>query len=293
MRVTSFHLIAQEAAATSAAQQRVADASQVAASGLSVAVPSDNVTAWVEAAKDRVRQAISSGGGDAIQTGLDQLQQTDGALSTIASVLSSAKSLAVQGASSGLTAGDRQDLAAEATGLFQTALTAANTQGPDNTFLLGGSADETAPFDASGNFSGNATTQQIASDSSGDRLGVSLSGDVLTAANGVDVLPALQQLATALASNNTTGIQTSITTLSTAVNQVADARAQGGVAQSALNSASTAAQQLQTQLQNNAAGLVQADAVTAASNLAQATQALDVAEAASEHVIAALTPASE
>src|SRR5579871_6282067 len=131
MRVTGFHLIQLEAAATSAAQQRVATASAVASSGLSVAAPSDNVTAWIEAAKDRVRQAISTGGGAAIQTGLDQLQQTDGALSTIATVLSSAKSLAVQGASTGLTAGDRQDLAAEATQLFQTALSAANTQGPD------------------------------------------------------------------------------------------------------------------------------------------------------------------
>jgi flagellar hook-associated protein 3 FlgL len=291
MRITTFHLFALDTATTSQAQQKVATASEVASSGVQVALPSDNVAAWVAAAQDRIQQAISTGAGNAIQSGLDQLQQTDGALQTIATVVSSAQDLAVQGTSGTLNAGDLQNLATEAKGLFQTALTAANAQSADGTYLLGGSANQTQPFDANGNYQGNADVDTIGT-GSGQSAAVTMSGESLTAANGVDVLPALQQLATALASNNTAGIQASLTTLNAAVGQVANMRAQGGAAQAVLDSASTAAQQLQTQLTGDAAQLVQADAVTAASNLAQATQALDVAQAVSANVMSSLAPSN-
>ena len=291
MRVTTFHLFSLEAAATSQAQQKVATASEVASSGLQVALPSDNVAAWVAAAQDRIQQAISSGASTAIQSGLDQLQQTDGALQTIATAVSSAQDLAVQGTSGTLNAADMQNLATEANGLFQTALAAANTQGSEGTYLLGGSANQTPPFDATGTYQGNADVDTIGTGSD-QSAAVSMSGESLTASNGVDVLPALKQLATALASDNTAGIQASLTTLNAAVNQVATMRAQGGAAQDVLDSASSAAQQLQTQLTGNAAQLVQADAVTAASNLAQATQALDIAQAVSANVIASLAPST-
>ena len=97
MRVTSTHIVdvANEAAAR--AQSAVAQASEVATSGMRVAVPSDDPVAWATAQRDKIHQVISQGGGKAISTTLDQLQQTDGALSTIADVVSQARALAVQG----------------------------------------------------------------------------------------------------------------------------------------------------------------------------------------------------
>jgi flagellar hook-associated protein 3 FlgL len=287
VRVTAHHLIELTSAATSRTQQQVADAAEEASSGLSVAEPSDNVTAWVTAARDRARQAISAGGGDAIATGLDRLQATDGALASLSSVVSNAKQIAIQGASQTLTAVDRTNLAAEANALYQGALAAANAQGSDGTYLLAGAQTGTPPFTAAGAYQGDATKDQVAT-ADGAHHDVSITGDVLTAANGVDVLPTISQLAQALTANDPVAIQAAIGSLSTAITQLSAARAQGGAAQSALNDADASRKQLEQQLEATASQLVDADAVGAASRLAQATQALDISQAVTSKVIASL-----
>ncbi len=217
MRVTSHHLIDLAAAATQRTQEQVADATQVASSGLQIAEPSDDVAKWVAAARDRVRQAISSGTGDAIGAGLDRLQQTDGALQNLSTAVSQARTLAVQGASDGMNASDRTRLAEQAKQLNSAALAAANTQAPDGTYLLSGSQSQTAPFDASGAYQGDTNADAIAS-SDGSRHTVAVTGSTCsTASHGVDVLEVIANLGQALDANDTAGIQTAIGDLSTAV----------------------------------------------------------------------------
>nr|HEX4316695.1 hypothetical protein [Kofleriaceae bacterium] len=288
MRITANHLIDLATTATQKAQQQVADATEVASSGLSVAVPSDDVTAWVSAARDRARQALSSGGGAAIATGLDKLEQTDGALSSLASIVSNAKQIAIQGASQTLTGVDRTNLAAEASSLFEGALSAVNAQAPDGTYLLAGSQSGQPPFSATGVYQGDSDDDQVAM-TDGSHRTVGLSGDVLTASHGVDVLQSISQLGSALSSNDPVAVQTAIGSLTTAITQLSAARAQGGAAQAALNSADTSRKQLETQLDSTASDLVQADAVGAASKLAQATQGLQISQAVSAKVIASLS----
>ena len=84
--------------------------------------------------------------------------------------------------------------------------------------------------------------------------------------------------------------RSSLGTLSTATDQVSLARATGGTAMSVLNDTDTARQALETQLAGEISNLTQADAVTAASNLAQSTQALQITQAVSAHVLASLSP---
>lgn len=288
MRITSHHLIDLAAAATSKAQTQVAEATEVASSGLEVAVPSDDVTAWVSAARERVRQAISAGGGDAISAGRDQLQQTDSALSTISDVVARAKELAIQGSNASLSATDRNAMAAETAGLYKAALAAANAQGTSGTYLLAGTQSTAKPFDDAGAYHGDAKDSSVATHD-GTRHGISLTGDVLTASHGVDVMPTIAKLADALSSNDPVAIQSALGSLSTAVTQLAAARAAGGGAGAALDEADDARRKLEQQLSATAAQLVQADAVGAASRLAQATQALDISRAVSSRVIASLT----
>ncbi len=289
MRVTSTHIVdvANEAAAR--AQSAVAEASEVATSGLRVAVPSDDPVAWATAQRDKIHQMLSQGGGKAISTTLDQLQQTDGALSTIADVVSQARALAVQASSGTYNAAERASLGVQVAGLFQTALSAANQQASDGSYLLAGDASDTAPFDSNGVYQGDSSTRTIATSDSGT-LTASVSGVALTATNGVDILPQLQQLATALSANDLAGIQSSLGSLSTATDQVSLARSTGGTAMSVLNDTDSARQALETQLAGEISNLTQADAVTAASNLAQSTQALQITQAVSAHVLASLSP---
>jgi flagellar capping protein FliD len=109
---------------------------------------------------------------------------------------------------------------------------------------------------------------------------------VLTAASGVNMLGTLTALSAALASNNMTGINQSITDLTTAQQQVSSAQADVGSQETALNSANDARSDFETQLTKLQTDAVGADTVTAASALAQAqtgfTAATDVAQLISQ-----------
>jgi len=73
MRITGSHLADLAAAATARAQDKVAEATEVASSGLRVARPSDDPAAWAAAQRDKVRQVLAAGTGSAIGASTDQL----------------------------------------------------------------------------------------------------------------------------------------------------------------------------------------------------------------------------
>src|SRR6185369_4565263 len=105
--------------------------------------------------------------------------------------------LAIQGASDSYTPESRVALGAQIRGLFQTAVASANVRGNDGEYLLAGTASLTPPFDAAGVYHGDATTRVVpAGDASTD--GATIAGSALTAANGVDVLPLMDRVATAM-----------------------------------------------------------------------------------------------
>lgn len=287
MRITSGHIAELATTATSRAQSKVATATEVASSGLRVARPSDDPAAWAAAQRDKVREALASGTGAAIQTSTAQLEQTDGALATIADVVAKARQLAVQGASD-TNANERGELGLQVQALFSAALSAANAQASDGSYVLAGAKTQTAPFDASGAYQGDATTRSVVTSEHGSDA-VSVSGSLLTAANGVDVLPELAKLATALSTNDVAGIRGSLSTLTSATDQLSLARAHAGVGLAALSDADGARQALATHLTSSISNLVEADTVSSISDLSQATQALDVTRAVAANVVSVLS----
>jgi flagellar hook-associated protein 3 FlgL len=287
MRITAGHIIDLAAAATARNQSDVATASSVASSGLRVQQASDDPSAWAAAQRDRVRETLSDGHAQTITTARETLDQTDGALSTISGLVSQARSLAVQGGNATYSAAQRADLGTQVQGMFESALAAANTQTGDGEYVLAGSKTSTAPFDASGNYQGDAT-ERTASTGEHNSSPMNVSGSVLTASSGVDVLPELQKLATALSTNDTAGIQAGIDALSKVTDQVSSARARVGTGLAALNDADSARQALSTNLQGFVSNLVEADAVGAASTLARATQALNMSQTVTAHIISTL-----
>jgi len=290
MRVTGGHILELAAAATSTAQSKVADATEVASSGLRVQVPSDDPVAWAQAQRAKVREALGAGRATTLGASQDWLTQTDGALATIQSVVTQARTIAVQAGNATYDASSRAALGQQVTRLFQAALAAANAQGSSGEYLLAGSKGQTQPFDPTGVYQGDAATRSINTAEQGQQV-ATVAGSMLTAANGVDVLPELQNLATALSTNNLAGIQTAIGTLQTATSQISSAREQAGSGLAALSAAADATASLDTHLQTVASGLVDADVVTAASNLAQATNALTANQTITAHVISTLAAA--
>jgi flagellar hook-associated protein 3 FlgL len=291
MRVTNMYLVTLAQAANAKNESNVATLTQEVSSGLAVAQPSDNPTAWIEAQREKVRSTINDGTGEALSSGLEKLTATDGALSSLSQIVSQAQALAVEGSSATVTTDARGDAAQQANSLLQSALQAVNSQDVDGSYLLSGTAVNTVPFEPTGNYQGNATTTSINS-SQTQTSQDTISGSALDVGSGVNIVETIGDLATALTNNDTTGIQTALGNLNTAVSQLATTRSQVGGMMASLQSAQSAQQTLSTSLQTSISNYIDADAVQSASNLAQASTALQVSQSVTTKVLSLLEPST-
>lgn len=292
MRITGNRLIDVSAAATSKNQSAVADASQQATTGLRVQTASDDPSAWLAAQRTKLRQAFSQGTGAAVAQTRDRLELTDNALGSLGDVVSQVRTLAIQASSDTYNADNRAGLGAQVAGLFQSALDNANVRGNDGEYLLAGAAGLTVPFDAAGVYRGDASTRSVPT---GDAItsGTSIAGTALTAAapGGVDVLPLLGKVADALKTNDLPTLLSTLPDLDKAVKQVSLARTTAGGAMNALDATTSARTQLEDHMTQAISKLVEVDTVEAASNLAKASQSLEVSRAVTSHILAILDPA--
>ncbi|HVV85928.1 MAG TPA: flagellar hook-associated protein FlgL [Kofleriaceae bacterium] len=289
MRITAHHMLELASQATAKAQSDVAEVAGQVTSGKRVVQPSDDPIAWAQARRAELRKAVSSGTGDALGYARDQLSQTDQALSTIGDTLAQAKELAVQAANSSLSAADRLAIGDEIGSLFEVARSAANTRNVSGEYLLAGGQGGAEPFDARGAYHGDAAARSVAIGESGSAP-VTIPGTVLTAAAGVDVLPAIARFQTALANNDAAGIQTAIDELTTAHTQVSKARTNLGSMVGVLDEAKTAGGQLEDTLGDRIASLTEVDMVTAATELAQRNAALTAAQTVNSRLAQLLNP---
>jgi len=239
MRITGGRLIDLQSAATTANQSKVGQLAREVSSGLRVATPSDDPTAWLAAHRASARRMLSEGTGIAMQFARDQLAETDGALSTIHDALSTARLLAVQGGTDGVNAAARSDLAVQVRALFDTARAAANMRSATGDYLFAGSLSTTMPFDATGAYVGDATTRAVPTTEAATTI-VTVTGSELTAAHGVDVIPLFNQLAAALEANDPAAVRGLLGGLDTALQQVSLARGRGGAAMAVIDDAATA-----------------------------------------------------
>lgn len=290
MRITDHRIVDMAATATQRNQASVGDLSQQLSSGLRVSKPSDDPAAWMSAQREKVRAALNDGTSEAIAVGHERLVASDGALSTIASIVSQARELAVEGSNDTQTASSRQDIGAQVSSLFDAAVATANTTDANGEYLFAGANSLAQPFDTTtGAYTGDASSRSVNTDTTSTQI-ATVAGSSLTAANGVDILPLLKTLATAMNANDTATIQSALGSLDTAVKQVAQLRGQTGAHMAVLETAKTAHDELATRIQTSISNSVEIDTVAAASNLAKASQALTVSQTVTTHVLQLLDP---
>jgi len=291
MRVTGNQLIDAAQASTSRAQESVGRATSQVSSGLRVEKPSDDPAAWLAAHRAGLRKALMDGSRAAIAASRDRLDQTDEALSEIGDAVAQVRTLAVQGASASYGANDRAELGLQVRALFQSALAAANTKTPDGEYLLAGAASLTEPFDPSGAYVGDSTTRQVPTGDEGTAA-MAVPGSELTAARGVDVLPLLDKVATALSTNDMTALGGFLAQLGTAVQQVSITRTRAGGTMQVLDATVAAHDVLSEHFAKTISDAVEVDTVAAASDLAKASQALEISRAVSSHIVSLLDPSA-
>ena len=289
MRVTESRLIDLAQSGMAKANTELGDASTTMSSGMRVEKPSQDPASWADGMRVHVRQIISNGRGEAIGRAQDSLGQTDGALDTIGTTLSRARELAVQMANGSLSSDERTAAANEVNQLRDTIISAADARGSDGQYVLAGSKSDLAPFAAAGSYAGDALGRSIETSENGTSS-VTVSGNVLTAVAGVDMLGTLASLSTALAANDVPGVQTALGSLGTGIAQVANARTQVGTRLSTLASADASRKSFELNLATIHTRDVEADPIAAASNLARAKQALDAAQTVASQLVQMTKP---
>jgi flagellar hook-associated protein 3 FlgL len=284
MRITESRMIEVAGLSVQRNREDVARAANAVSSGVRVDRPSVDPTAWANGMRARMRDIGNAERGSNVATARERLAATDGALSGVGSVVSRARELAVQLANGTYGADERAGAAAEVEALREAALASANRRGPDGAYVLAGTETGAAPFGNDGVYVGNAVELELET-REGQTSSVTVSGDVLTANQGVDIFAALDQLKTALEGNDQNGVQAVLTDLDTAIAQVAKARTEVGSKMSALDSARDAAEEFGIELARIIDREIGADPFAAASELAQFMTALDSSRAVASEII--------
>jgi flagellar hook-associated protein 3 FlgL len=214
--------------------------------------------------------AIASGA----QAAADELGVADGAFNDVTGALARATVLATQFGSAGYTAAQRATAADEIAALQKQVISALNTT-VEGRYIMGGTLDGQPPFDAAGNYQGDANVRQVET-APGVWQDASVRADVAVkgAGGGLDVLALLGTLQTALRANDQAGVAAALTPLGTATGQVATARSQIGLAMNAFDTAVSVNKTVGTDARTRASHLLEADVIEATTALAQAQQAL-------------------
>jgi flagellar hook-associated protein 3 FlgL len=281
MRVTDRMMY--ESAAQNAARSRdaVQNATQEVSTGIRVNHPGDDpvAAALIVQAQQTSDQATAIGT-NAARAGAE-LDTADQALQNMGNVLTRARELAVQMGDDSNSASDRADAASEVTGLLNQAVSLMNTD-VNGRYIFGGDQDTTPPFDAAGNYSGDAAVRQVEV-APGVLQDASVRGDVVAkgTGGGVDIFATLQSLSTALSTNNGAGIRGALTDLQTATTQVTSADAQVGTMGDVFTTAQTLATNNQLAATTSISKEADADPFDAASKLALANYALNATLSAS------------
>jgi flagellar hook-associated protein 3 FlgL len=248
--------------------QALMTATQAASSGIAVGEPSDNPVAYAAAVTQDGQIAQVTSRRSAINQATNNLSLADNTLSSAADVLTQVKSVALQMANGDENAGDRATAATTVSQLMSTLVGLANTKGA-NGYIFAGTNTGTAPFTATGAFTGNDDTVNVEVADNTTVAGNASGAQAFTAAGGQDVFQTLTNLSTAMANNDVTGIQNQLGGLDASYDQVVAARSDVGSTVDRLNTASQVSTNALTTLQTAQASTVDADAITAYSNLSQ------------------------
>ena len=252
------------------------------ASGRRVNKPSDDPSAAAilvqnQAQSSQVDQFLRSA--DSVQA---QLQTTDSTLNSVVLALQRAISLGVEGANGTLSDSNRASVVGELNGIQDQLIGLANLSFQGQ-FVFAGTATQAQPFVADATqpsgvrYDGNAGTNSVAV-GDGVSMQVNLPGSQIFAAPGSDVFQAVHDLVTALQTN--TGIDTAVSGVRAAFDQVTAQRVFYGNAMNQLQSQQTYlnSDKLLLSQQENAVG--GADLAAATTNLLSAQNARSAALAA-------------
>ncbi|MFW6346825.1 MAG: flagellar hook-associated protein FlgL [Halomonas sp.] len=146
MRISSVTMYEQSVNAMNRQQGEFLKVSQQIASGRRVVNPSDDPQAASRAVGVSQAKAVTQQFADARVTARNTLSQSESVLNGVSDAIASAKTLMVQAASDTLSDADRQSVASELRGIYETLIGQANATDGNGRYLFGGYKDDAPPF---------------------------------------------------------------------------------------------------------------------------------------------------
>ena len=146
MRVSSVTMYEQSTASINRQQNDFLKVSQQIASGRRVVNPSDDPQAASRAVGVDQSKAITQQYEDSRVSARNSLAQTESILNSISDAVTSAKTLLIQASSDTLSDVDRESIASELKGVYETMIGQANAADGNGRYIFGGYKDDTPPF---------------------------------------------------------------------------------------------------------------------------------------------------
>jgi len=245
--------------------------------GKRVQKPSDDPLASTLARRERARHSRAETHIKATESVVADLQNADSALSHVGDILIRARELAVMASNDTYSADNRRATAREVEKLREQVIALGNSRGENDRYIFAGYRDDTAPFDPAGAYIGDGAVREVEV-APGVRQPTGVSGQAtFDPAGGVDIIGVLDALRVGLDTNTVGAIRGSLTDLSTATNQVADARAELGALSLTTDVARSSAERVQMTSLEREDQLLGIDQAAAVSDMVQAEHALQLA----------------
>jgi flagellar hook-associated protein 3 FlgL len=277
MRVTDSTFFNNMQRNVQARQSDLATAQERAASGLRVELPSDDPSAFAAARGEVTNGNRATGHQRSIDAATPLLSTADSALTEIDNVMGQIRNIAVEGANDTLAPSDRATLSQQLSSLRDQLVSLGNTQS-GNTYVFGGYKNGSPPYDATGTYTGDTSVPQVEV-SRGVTLPTGVTGEQVFGTAGSDIFTTITNLQTALGTptNTSANVSATLTDIDANMDVMRTAHSQIGISLQSADVATAVAGRAQDLATTNHSKLVEADAASAYTDLARATNALSAA----------------
>lgn len=150
MRISTVTMFEQSLNAMNRQQGEFMKVGQQIATGRRVVNPSDDPQASSRAVGVSQAKAVTQQFADARVSARNALSQSESVLNSVSDAVTSAKTLMVQASSDTLSDVDRQSVASELRGIYETLIGQANATDGNGRYLFGGYQDDSPPFARTG-----------------------------------------------------------------------------------------------------------------------------------------------
>ncbi|WP_447527338.1 flagellar hook-associated protein FlgL [Vreelandella sp. TE19] len=180
MRISTVTMYEQSSASINRQQSDFLKVSQQLASGRRVVNPSDDPQAASRSVGVAQSMAMTEQFTDSRVSARNSLSQSESVLNSVVEAITSAKGLMIQASNDTLTDTNRESIASELRGVYETLIGQANSADGNGRYLFGGYADDKPPFEKNENggvsYVGGTENREQRIDSS-RRMSVTMTGD--------------------------------------------------------------------------------------------------------------------